>query len=87
MCLTTETNENLANSETNVQNILSECHNLTQHEKKNFHTLLLRYRSLFSDAPGKPDEYVHTIRLVNKKPFCLKQYPISLAHRDAVRCS
>lgn len=58
---------------------------LSADQQKIFHSVLIKYQSLFSDIPGRTREYHHQIRLKDNREFCLKQYPIPLAHREAIQ--
>lgn len=63
---------------------INENKSLTFEQKNQFKYLLLKYKNIFSDIPGRTELYYHKIKLINETPFKVKQYPIPIAHREAV---
>lgn len=81
-CLTASPDQSPPDSD--FAEILEKC-NLTSEQKIIFKNLLEKHKTLFSDKPGLTTEYVHDIRLKDTREFCMKQYPVPIAHKDAIQ--
>ena len=58
--------------------------NLHGEQRTIFANLLAQFSDIFSDRPGLTRGYEHEILLSDATPFSVAQYPIPLAHREAV---
>nr|CAH7712900.1 unnamed protein product [Callosobruchus chinensis] len=58
--------------------------NFQKQEKSKLLQLLLNYRDVFSETPGRTDKYEHEIVLREDKPFFCKQYIIPFTYRAEV---
>ena len=65
----------LSNSQV-LQNIDCKLDHLSEEQKQNVKQLLLKYKALFSDKPGKTSLAVHDVDVGNAKP--IKQHPYRL---------
>ncbi len=54
-------------------------------EREKLRALLMKHKDVFSEIPGRTQEYTHEIKLADKTPFYIKPYPIPLAYREKIK--
>ncbi|KAB0803020.1 hypothetical protein PPYR_05206 [Photinus pyralis] len=82
--LCVEEGVNYGPSDEQLSAVVDQC-KLSSSEKIVFRELLEEHRTLFSEKPGRTQSYAHEIRLKDKREFFKKQYPVALAHREAIQ--
>lgn len=68
-----------------LREVAENAESLNESHKIELFSLLLSYREIFSDQPGRTEMYMHQIRLHDYRPFFLKSYPIPYAYKQEVR--
>nr|CAH7764166.1 unnamed protein product [Callosobruchus chinensis] len=66
------------------EKVVQMSENFQKQEQSKLLQLLLNYRDVFSETPGRTDKYEHEIVLREDKPFFCKQYTIPFTYRAEV---
>lgn len=77
-------NSIISDLENEIHSRVEELVNLSTSEKEQFLSLMLRYKHLFSNTPGRTNKYCHEIKLYDDNPFVRRTYPIPFSRQKAV---
>lgn len=72
-------------SEEEISAVVEKAETFSRIEKQKLFQLLVKYRSIFSDRPGRVQGYEHQIELHNYEPFFLKSFPVPFVYRNQVK--
>jgi hypothetical protein len=67
-----------------IDDVIKSIKNLDDKQRQKFSSLLLQFKAVFSEIPGRTSVYEHEIYLSNYNSWVQKPYPIPLAYREPV---
>lgn len=80
-----ETDNKGGYSKEEILEVASRAQRFNEIEKQQLGAMLLKFKNVFSDIPGKTHLYEHEIQLHDYTPFYIKSYPIPKRYKDEVK--
>ena len=72
-------------SQRDIEERMKKTHNLDQQQRLKLQSLLVKYRDVFANCPGKIEEFEYEFKIKDNSLFMKKPYPIPLKYTDTMR--
>lgn len=63
---------------------INACRTLDNEQKMRLQKIIVNFRAVFRNKPGRIETYQHTLKMKDHEPFFSKQYPIPMKYREKV---